>query len=164
MNQAVTEALSRYKELETNEKRALLLLAGFLTVTVLYLAVWSPILGYVESSKVDHDRYRALLGYLQSTEEEARQAAGSDTGNRAGSGQNLITTVSRTARSVGVSPSRIQPEGSGAVSVWFESVRFTQLMLWIERLDRDRAIAVRQISIEGQDSPGLVSARIVLRE
>lgn len=161
MNQMMEDLQSRYAALELNERRALLGLGVFLLLTLIYLIVWSPINTYVDSSRIDHERHRELLNYLQSTSDDARSAARS--GSNRSSGPNLISTVSGSARAVGVSPSRMQPEGADAVSVWFEAVPFTQLMLWLERLDKESGVAVRQISIENQDAPGQVSARLVLR-
>ena len=162
MNETIEELRSRFDELELSEKRALSLLGGFLILVFVYFALWAPANDFVASSKLDHERHLGLLNYLQSTEDDARSVASSGSKNKEGA--SLITAVSRTARSVGVSPSRMQPEGDGAVSVWFEAVPFTQLMRWLERLDTDQGIAVRQISMDRQDAPGQVSARIVLRE
>ena len=74
----------------------------------------------------------------------------------------MLTTVSRAAQSVGLKPSRLQPEGGDAVSVWFDAVGFNSLMLWVERLESS-SIVVKQISIDRIDEPGQVSARVVLR-
>ena len=103
-----------------------------------------------------------LLQYLKSTESEAKAAAGN--GNKTpASSQSLLTQVSRTAQSVDIKPSRMQPEGGDAVSVWFDAVGFTKLMLWLERLE-SRGIVVRQVTIERRDVPGEVSSRLVLRQ
>ena len=79
------------------------------------------------------------------------------------SARSLLTTVTRTAQTVGVAPSKLQPEGNEAVSVWFDSVPFSRLMLFLERLKATQNIVVRQISVESQDEPGKVSARVILR-
>jgi len=162
MNAYLAELRGRFDALEKREQTALLVLGSFLLLLVFYFAIWSPVYEFLEDSRVDHDRHLKLLTYLQSTEAEARAASGGS--KKASSGRNLLTSVSRTAQTVGVSPSRMQPEGSGAVSVWFEAVPFTQLMLWLERLESQQGIVVRQISIDKRDEPGQVSARLVLRD
>ena len=99
--------------------------------------------------------------HLKSTEAVARAAGGQS--SRSQGERSLLTTVSRTAQTVGVSPSRIQPEGNNAVSVWFDTVAFTRLMLFLERLHSGQGIVVRQITIDGQDEAGKVTTRVVLR-
>ena len=78
-------------------------------------------------------------------------------------GQSLITEVSGAAQLAGIKPNRLQPEGSDEVSVWFDSVPFDDLIDWIVRLNDEHGISIRVISIDRQDTPGTVNARIVLR-
>ena len=161
MNKSVASIYKRFLELEKREQNALVLLGSFFLAVIFYLAIWTPVNGYVDDRRVDRDRYLNLLQYLKSTESEAKAAAGNGTRTPA-SGQSLLTQVSRTAQSVGINPSRMQPEGD-AVSVWFDAVGYTQLMLWLERLE-SRGIVVRQVTIERRDVPGQVSSRLVLRQ
>ena len=162
MNAFFVDIKTRFAELEKRERTALFSLAGFLIVVIFYIAVWSPIQSFVIDSQLDYNRHLKLLGYFKSTESEAKAASG-DSSEKTADGRSLLTTVSRMAQSVSVSPSRMQPEGGDAVSVWFDSVTFSQLMLLLERLESGKGIVVRQISIDRRDQPGLVSARVVLR-
>ena len=156
------ELMKHYKELEKRERIALLSLSVFLFGVVLYVGVWSPANSYVLDSQVDHDRYLKLLTYLKSTESQARSSEGNQ-GSGKVTGQSLLSSLSKSAQSVGINPSRLQPEGSEAVSVWFDAVAFTKLMLWLERLESGQGIVVRQITIDRREVAGQVSARLVLR-
>ncbi len=162
MNVFFEDLKSRFADLEKREQTALLMLTGFLALVLFYVAVWSPTQSFVIDSEQDYNRHLDLLEYLRSTESDAVAASGNSTDKTAG-GRSMLTTVSRTAQSVGVSPSRMQPEGNDAVSVWFDEIAFSQLMLLLERLESGQGIVVRQISIDRRDQPGLVSARVVLR-
>ena len=161
-HEKLQELRGRYRALERRDRLALNSLSAFLGLIILYLGIWSPVQDYLAVSRADHQHQQSLLGYLKSTEQQARAVSGNGAATRA-SGQNLLTSVSRAAQGVDIKPSRMQPEGSDAVSVWFEAVPFTRLMLWLERLESSQGIVVRQISIDRQDQPGQVSARIVLR-
>jgi len=156
------ELLKHYKELEKREQVALLSLSVFLLGVFLYVGIWAPANNYLQDSKVDHERYLKLLNFLKSTESQARRSEGNQDDGKA-TGQSLLSAVSRSAQSVGIKPSRLQPEGSEAVSVWFDAVAFTKLMLWLERLESGQGIVVRQITIDRRELPGQVSARLVLR-
>ena len=161
MNSLIEELKSRFFELEKRERNALLGLLCFLAVIVFYLFIWQPVYQFVEDAERAYDRHLNLLEYLKSTEEQARSSK--KQAKPVQDGKSLLTTVSRTAQTVGVNPNRIQPEGANSVGVWFDNVAFTRLMLFLERLESGQRIVVRQITIEGQEEPGKVSSRVVLR-
>jgi len=162
MRDYLRELMKHYHELEKRERVAVVSLSIFLIGVVLYLGVWAPVNNYALEAQIDHDRYLKLLTYLKSTESQARSSSESQTTGKA-TGQSLLSSVSKSARSIGIKPSRLQPEGSDAVSVWFDAVAFTRLMLWLERLESGQGIVVQQITIDRRDLPGEVSARLVLR-
>ena len=161
MSVMIEDLRSRFGQLQRREQMALLLMSAFLLVVFFYLAVWAPADSFVADSRLDYSRHQKLLQYLRSTETEAKASKGGPA--RSMGGRSMLTKVSRTTQGAGISPSRMQPEGSDAVSVWFESVGFSQLMIWLERLESGQGIVVRQISIDSRGQPGQVSARIVLR-
>ncbi|MEX2327090.1 MAG: type II secretion system protein GspM, partial [Pseudomonadales bacterium] len=77
-------------------------------------------------------------------------------------GQSLLSEVSRSALEFNINPNRLQPEGTGGVSVWFDGVVFDDLMLWLQEQSA-QGIYVQQVSIDRQAAAGKVNARIVLR-
>jgi general secretion pathway protein M len=156
------ELIKHYHELEKRERVAVVSLSMFLVGVVLYFGIWAPVNNYALEARIDHDRYLKLLTYLKSTESQARSSSEKQSTGKT-TGQSLLSSVSKSARSVGIKPSRLQPEGSDAVSVWFDAVAFTRLMLWLERLETGQGIVVQQITIDRRDLPGEVSARLVLR-
>jgi general secretion pathway protein M len=162
MNSLISDLKARFEELDPREQRALLLMSGFLLLVIFYLFIWSPVGSYKVEGQADYDRQLALFSYLKSTEPEARAVAGGASDVRKG-GQTLLSSVSSAARSVGINPSRLQPEGENGVSVWFDTVTFTSLMRWLEKLESERGIVVSQLSIDSRDTAGQVSARLVLR-
>ena len=162
MNKRLTELYMRFKKLEAREQLAIWVLGVCLLLVTLYLGVWSPANRYASDGRLGHDTSLALLLHLHATEQEARVVAGRESGQRM-TGQDLLTAVSRTAQTLGVVPRRIQPEGSESVSVWLDSIAFSQLMSWLEYLQAQQGIIVRQITIDRREQPGLISARLVLQ-
>ena len=162
---ALSEKLSLYLDkvnaLESRERYLLLLLVVFLGVLVLYLVVWAPINSYYESSLLKRDTQFSLIQYMRASEKQARAAGGTKVVRA--TGQSLITEVSNSARQLGITLNRIQPEGDSAVSIWIDNVPFNDFINWIEQLNDRQGISVEQISIDRQDAPGLVNTRVVLR-
>jgi general secretion pathway protein M len=153
--------LVRYKHLEKRDRLALNSLGVFFGLLILYFAIWSPVDQFYEDSKAERDRELSLIQYMRNSEKQARASTkGAGAGS---SGRSLLTLVSRAAQGKGIKPDRVQPEGSDAVSIWFNSVSFDDLINFIKQIQSIDGIYVQQISIDREDSPGTVKTRIVLR-
>ena len=161
MSALILQIRQRIQELERKEKLAILALLVFLSFLTFFLLVWLPIYEYREKQRDSYQRSLDLLLYLQSTEEEARSVKVE--GSNRMSGQTLLTKVTRTAKTAGIQPSRLQPEGNDSVSIWFDSVSYRELMLFLERLQLREAIYVIQLSIDKGNQSGIISSRVTVR-
>ena len=161
MSALILQIRQRIQELERKEKLAILALSVFLAFLMFFLVIWLPIYEYREKQRDSYQRSLDLLLYLQSTEEEARSVKVE--GSKRMSGQTLLTKVTRTAKTAGIQPSRLQPEGNDSVSIWFDSVSYRELMLFLERLQSREAIYIIQLSIDKGNQSGKISSRVTVR-
>ena len=161
MSALILQIRQRIQELERKEKLAILALSVFLVLLTFFLVIWFPIYEYKEKRRDSYERSLDLLLYLQSTEEEARSVKVD--GSKRMSGQTLLTKVTRTAKTAGIQPSRLQPEGNDSVSIWFDSVSYRELMLFLERLELREAIYIIQLSIDKGNQSGKISSRVTVR-
>lgn len=160
-NPTLVKLMEHYAQLEQRDKIALSGLGIFFSLLFIYFAILGPVNKYHADSLAARDRQLSLIQYMRASENQARSAS---TGSQsATSGQSLLTRVSRVAQQIGIKPNRLQPEGSDAVSVWFDSVAFNDLVKMLKRVQSQQGIVVQQISIDREDQPGMVRARIVLR-
>ena len=162
MNSLISLITQRIQELEKREKLAILAVSVFLAFLTFILVVWFPVHEYREKQRSSYEKSLDLLLYLQSTEEEARSLGKKDGAKRM-SGQTLLTKVTRTAKTAGIQPTRLQPEGNDSVSIWFDSVSYRELMLFFERLQAREAIHIIQLSIDKGNESGKVSSRVTVR-
>jgi len=161
-------ALSREKNklsvalaaMEERDRRALYGLILLVTGLLIYFALWSPLETYQAQSRLDRDRQLELLQWMKSTEPLARQSRQNNVVSL--SGQTLLTQISASAQRFGITPSRIQPEGDERVSIWFDEVPFNELIKWLQSLDSDGQIRVRQITVDRGSQSGGVNSRMVL--
>ena len=161
MNPFFTKLIGRYSHLEKRDRLAVNGLGVFFGVLILYFAIWLPVDQYYVDSKAERDRELSLVQYMRKSEKQARA---STKGAGAGStGKSLLTLVSRAAQGKGIKPDRLQPEGSDAVSIWFNGVAFDDLISLLKQIQSTNGIYVQQISIDREDRPGTVKTRIVLR-
>ena len=161
MSALILQIRQRIQELERKEKLAILALLVFLALLTFFLLVWLPIYEYKEKQRDYYEKSLDLLLYLRSTEEEARIVKG--VGSKRMSGQTLLTKVTRTAKTAGIQPARLQPEGNDSVSIWFDSVSYRELMLFLERLESREAIYIIQLSIDKGNQSGKISSRVTVR-
>ncbi len=160
MDQPQLAALkSRYDTLEVREQQALKAMTAFFAVLFLYFGILAPASDFRDERLADYERFQSLVLYMRSTEGEARASQGNAPRL---TGQNLMSDISNSTRRFGIEPRILQPEGDNAVSVWFDGVSFAVLLDWLTSINQ-QGVTVRQISIDRQDAPGTVSARLVLR-
>jgi len=149
-----------FASLEPNERTLVALLAGFLVVVLLYVAIWRPVSEWSHGADAVYQRQIAVLDWMHLHESEAR-AAGQRADSTRESG-SLLTVVANSAAHAGLQLLRYQPEGSGGVSVVLQNQSFNALISWIAALEQDNHVTVKQISVDAQTEPGLVNARIIL--
>jgi len=160
MKAFLTRYTVRFKQLKTNDQRMLVLLVSFLTVIVGYAAVWQPVFEFRESQLSDRERNLALLTMMKQTEAQAR--AGVQSSPMQAYEGNVLSAITNAANEQDISPNRLQPEGDASVSLWFEAVVFSDLLMLLDRLDREQGIGVDQMVIDRTENSGQVRARLVL--
>lgn len=144
------------------EQRLVLVGALALLLTLLFLAVWEPLVQHHQRQTLALDDARALANRLEriGAEVAARR------GNRPSIDRSasLLATVDRAARSgtLGVTPSRLQPEGEREVRVWLDNLVFENLVSWMDELSTRHGIAVLTMDVERTGTPGRVNARLTL--
>jgi general secretion pathway protein M len=148
-----------FASLEPNERTMVSGLFAFLCLVTLYLGIWRPLSEWTSNADVQYRRQLAVLDWMKLHEKEARTAGQRAEGARESG--SLLTTVANSAAHAGIQLLRYQPEGGG-VSVVLQNQSFSALISWIDQLERDSHVSVKQISIDGQGQNGLVNARIIL--
>lgn len=134
-----------------------------LLLTVFYLALWEPVVSL-------HRERIAALSSARAQSAQIERAAAMATISRGTNrsvdvNTSLVTAVDRTSRSktLGKTPSRVQPEGDREVKVWLDDVPFANLLRWLNELESRYAIVPTEVEIERADTPGQVSGRLTLR-
>ncbi|MEO5330613.1 MAG: type II secretion system protein M [Magnetococcus sp. YQC-5] len=144
------------------------LLGGTILLVVLMVVflVVMPGLEWLENqSRVVKEKSATLEWMKQSALEvgSLKKLAGSVTPVTT-TGESLLALADRTAkvRGLGGALQRVEPEGEGRVRLWFEKVAFEKLMEWMAELLERHAARADTITIDREEEPGLVRARVVL--
>ena len=79
-----------------------------------------------------------------------------------GDAQSLLSVVGDVARDKALHLSRLQPEGEASVTVVMDDEEFDKIIGFVDILEREHQLAVRQVSID-RKSAGRASARLVIQ-
>lgn len=154
-----------YREQSPRDQRVLALLAVFLLVVSVWLLVRLPVERDLSQAQRRYEAARSDHLWILAHRDEAARAAGRGAGQGSRgsqSGQALLSTVAGSARRSGLTLNRFQPEGDDALAVSLDEVVFGEMLRWLETLEAEEGIRVRQASLSAADRPGRVRARLVL--
>lgn len=151
--------------LQVNERRMLIAGAVVLLLVLPYFGVWLPLQDDIAALEEQVREQQAVKRWMQQAAAEVKQlSAGSGSVVRPRDGRSLLAVVDQTAKRSGLGPGlkRLEPEGQAAVRVWLEQVAFDDMVAWLTGLEQQNGLVVATITIDRQDLPGQVNARITL--
>jgi general secretion pathway protein M len=143
------------------ERERRLVLGGLaLAAAILIFAVVIPLDRSVTHAHDRLARKRADLTWMQEVAPELATSAPPP----AATGESLLVIIDRSARESGLGGalSGSEPAGPGSLSVRLGKAPFDTLVAWLARLAQQNGVSVEAASIEKTDTPGLVSAALVL--
>ena len=138
------------------------LLAGGLALTaaILLFGVVIPLDRSVAHAHQRLARKHADLTWMQGVAPELAASAPPP----AATGESLLVIIARSARESGLAGALAssEPAGPGSLSVRLAKAPFDTVVGWLGRLAQQNGVSVESATIEKTDTPGLVSAAIVL--
>ena len=161
---ALRKASHWWYGLSDRDRDALKYLAIALVLIFLYLLVWLPVQNFKKDALADVERQSQLLSWIRQNEATARElAARGGASPTAGlEGQSMLAVVGSSAKSFSIEMRRFEPEGDNKMRVWLEKVPFNQLLLWLDDMKKRYGIQAEQISVDRDETPGVISARMSL--
>ncbi|MEM7540227.1 MAG: type II secretion system protein GspM [Pseudomonadota bacterium] len=81
-----------------------------------------------------------------------------------GEGDSLVSVINRTAKrhNVAASIKRLNPQGSGAISISLQDVAFDDFVAWLVALNDDFGVDVQRLSANQTQDSGWVNATVQL--
>ena len=153
------------KQLNEHERLLLLIAVPLLVIVLLYVMVWRPFSSHNDMLEQRVERQQDVLQYMHKAAQQVKQLRRQQsTTNRRGANQSLLALVDRTVKQAKLARAlkRVEPDGSDKVNVRLEQAGFDDMVGWLESLQQRYAITVKDISIDAQDVPGIVNARLTL--
>ncbi len=137
-------------------------LAAAVTATLLWTAVWRPLVDWHAQEMRRLDNAQQLLEWVTLNEGRARAGA-KDEGQRSEAGTgSILPAITQAAEAAGIRLARLQPESGSAVSVSLEQQPFDQVVAWLANLSDGNGVRVVQASLDAHRSPGFINAQLRL--
>jgi len=157
-----------YNGLEPRERKLLITAAIIVTLMIVYLAIWEPMVTKLHRLESSTEKQQTLITWMEDTAREVAQLRQSVLTKKPSGqvqGQSLLGIIDRTAKSNKLSNAvkRVQPDGDSQARVWLENASFNDVIIWLEKLQREQGIRIVTTVIEMQSEVGMVNARLVFR-
>jgi len=161
---ALVSARDWYNSLQSREKQLVTVAASVLIVLMLYLLIWSPLVGGLHAGRLGLKTAQSNLAWMKQAQKKV-QALKATSGNSTKTlGGKSILSVVESTRGANQIPAfkRIEPEGNNGVRVWVDNAPFDKLILWIGRLERRYGVSVSDIIVDKQKEPGMVNVKLIM--
>ncbi|MET0002349.1 MAG: type II secretion system protein M [Candidatus Thiodiazotropha sp.] len=147
------------------EHMALIIGAAAILLLLVYLLLWRPFNHALDKKALLVESQQLTLNWMQDNLDLVKNLRSQQRGKSAGSNEALLTLVDRTAKKIRLRQQiqRIKPQGDNAVQLWIEEAPFDTIIKWLGQLTQTHAIEIDSLTIDRQDKPGLVNARLVLQ-
>lgn len=145
-----------FEQLALREQRLVLAMSALIIVFIIYSLIWQPLNTNLEKAEQKLARQQALLSWVQENTAQYQQAARG--GTKKSSGGSLSGVVNSSARQAGITIARIQPQGDD-IQVWIDEVAFSTMLTWLDGLNANRGIQVKNIDMVASDAAGSVKVR-----
>lgn len=157
-HQFVQMLLGRYQALNAREQKAVKSLLVFLIIVLLFYLLIMPLQSYSEHAKQRYEKSAEDLVWMKTN-----ASSHSLNSVKRNPNESLLGLAGGSAKKYYISFKRYESLEEGALRVNLERVLFKNLVLWLEHLEKQYGVRVSKISIEQQDTPAYVNARIVLK-
>ncbi len=148
----------RWQHLPSRERAALLALAGFLALVLLYMFVWQPTVQRLERARSYYESQQVLYTYIQENAPRARGLAQTKTVLAPEQLQGLVTT---SAQQRGLNLERLDNDGSSGLLISLAKAPFEPLLLWLSEL-QSQGVRLSEVNFDKAET-GKVDAKVTLQ-
>ncbi|MCW8830850.1 MAG: type II secretion system protein M [Gammaproteobacteria bacterium] len=152
-----------YSSLPSRDRKLLVAVSILLITTLFYLMVWEPIHQGRDQQQQKFKSQQEIYAWMQSASQEAIALKRTGAGNiKKASTQPLALILESSAKISGLKQNinKIESSGKSGARVKIDSASFDQLLVWLNTLEQQHGVTVTTASIERNDTPGTISARL----
>lgn len=164
-NQALLNMRKQYEMLPTRDRAALKLMTIVLVLVILVFGVIQPAYEYRKDAEIKLQESQKLLALVNDNRNllvKSSKAGSAGGSKKTLNSQQLVSSVTSLAKRQKVALKRFEPSGQNKLKVWVDDASFDRVISWLGKLKSSLGVSVEQISIDKDDAPGKISARMTL--
>jgi general secretion pathway protein M len=145
-----------YDDLSQRDQKIVQIAAPIVMVLLLVFAIILPVhhsVNRLQEQVIDHKKAITLLQTLA-------PAKSTSSGRKAFS--SLTNVITNTTREFGFRLDRFEEKKTGEINVWFDSIAFDKMLVWLAKLENEYGITASHISVSQTNEVGIVRANIRL--
>jgi len=152
--------------LAIREQLALIIGATTVGVFIMYQCIWSPFVDYVAFLRHQIPIKEKLLAWMETTHKQIKQIE-----NRAhASGKPLSPAISLSFLQKQIHQARLESQlsqlrqvSTDSIEMHFQKVEFDKFIRLLTRVVTEQRLAISQLSIRVESTPGIVAADVTFR-
>lgn len=152
-----------FYQLKRQEQLSLLLGAGAIVIYLVYVLLLRPTSAAVSDLQQQNEiasqslaKVKILAGELKSLERGSKPKQTNK--------ENLTRLIDSTVKANGLLMSRFQPSSTGDVQVRFENAVFNNIVAWLDQIENQHGVLIKDLSVTGGSNEGLVNVSVRLRK
>lgn len=151
--------------LSLREKQTVSIGAIALLILLIYAFIWSPLDGNVSAMRKQIQRNEELLAWMQATDKQIQALENHTQKSTSHSSGSLLSMVQNQINEspLATQLSQLRQSESDSVQLSFKQVDFDKLITWLTESLHSGGIVVSQITVTPSESPGIVSAELILK-
>lgn len=143
-------------EQNTKDQRLIMLLGVVVSLFLFYTLVWQPLNENLIKAQTKLSKQQELSIWVK--QHTAQYLELKKRGGNKKSTGSLTSKVNRTAKSLGITVARMQPQGDDLL-VWIDQVPFNSLLIWLEKISNQEGMRILAVDIAPADAQGTVKVR-----
>lgn len=152
-----------WSQASSRDQLSVVVLAACAALFILFQFIYNPVSGMrseqeqrVASQRDAYDRVKALADEWAAYQQDATQGA-----NRA---SGIEKVVEASFAKHGLRVSGFDASGRSGIRVRFDSVSYEKFIAWLHDLEINQGLKMKDVSVAGTPSPGVVSASILIHK
>lgn len=126
------------------------------------IMVWEPLVDSYQQLEKKVAAQHMTLEWMEKAAQEIQQLRRSPHQPSPSSQSPLLILIDESLRHDTLQKATLEPQGEEEMIVSFETVSFTKMLQWLEKLYNQHQIKVKTLSIERQPEPDQVKIKIIL--
>ncbi|MBE9516035.1 MAG: type II secretion system protein M [Proteobacteria bacterium] len=160
MNEAIKKVMQRWQQLQPREQQVLGGGLLFLMLFTLYAGIWAPAVNTIDKLQSGIPKKQAQLAQMRLQSDAIKRSGNKRSAKASGTMLSRVERISRE-KSLSDSIGTMEPQGESGVRLVISEIEFSRLLDYINALTA-QAMDIESATLDAGDSPGIVSARIVL--